>query len=309
MLKRIVIIHVAWILFAALTPFACGEITRLTVDARPTPVVGIATPTPEFGWELIAPGFYDVEQRAYSLAVASSADKLDAPDCWAGDETVSTARAGVRYPAENVAPLEASKRYFWRVKVKWGGFDAQGNRSEKTETADGEFITGAFDPNGWDARWITAERTDADPAPLLFRDFELDQPKENVADAFLHVCGLGQQIVSVNSRRVGEATSIDPGWTNYRKTCLYTTYDVKKELTGLGSPSISIFLGNGMYNVPGGRYVKFIGSFGLPKAIARLVVRYRDGSTQTIVTDENWRAMPTPLVFTCVYGGDDVDEG
>ena len=161
-------------------------------------------------------------------------------------------------------------------------------------------------PEEWQAQWITSERDDSDPLPLLYCNFKLDQPGENVQDAFLHVCGLGCQIVSVNSLRVGDRTSIDPGWTNYRKTCLYTTFDVK-ELVGSDDCSISILLGNGMYNVPGGRYVKFTGSFGKPKAIAQLVVRYKDGSVQRVASDENWKTLPSPLVFSCVYGGDDVD--
>jgi hypothetical protein len=49
-------------------------------------------------------------------------------------------------------------------------------------------------------------------------------------------------------------------------------------------------LGNGMYNVTGGRYTKFTGSFGELKLILHLRVDYTDGSTDSVVSDESWRA-------------------
>ncbi len=283
-----------------------ASVLRLTTDARISPSLGVDSPAPQFGWELSTPDVFNAVQYSYSISVATTKERLDSgeADCWKSGSVVSQKSYGVVYEG---TPLKSSTRYYWSVTVSWKGVDLQNKEVEKTETGFGEFVTGIMSVDEWQADWITSDRTDADPLPLLYRCFTLEQSKDNIQDAFLHVCGLGHQIVSVNSLRVGDRTSVDPGWTNYRKTCLYTTFDVKKELSSSDDCSISILLGNGMYNVPGGRYVKFTGSFGLPKAIARLVVRYMDGSTQTVVTDEEWKTLPSPLVFSCVYGGDDVD--
>ena len=283
-----------------------AEITRLTVDARVVPTIGVDSTAPEFGWELATDRFFNVEQTRYSLEVSSSREALESgqADMWKSGEVASSRSFGVAYEGK---PLSSSQRYFWRVTASWSGVDVAYNKVEKTESAIGEFVTGVMSADEWRANWITCERTNADPTPVFFRNFTLDQKKENVVEGFLHVCGLGQQIVSVNSIRVSDHSSVDPGWTNYKKSCLYTTFDVKKELTSSDDCSVSVALGNGMYNVPGGRYVKFQGSFGLPQLIARLVVRYRDGSVQTIVSDENWQTLFSPIVFSCVYGGDDVD--
>ncbi len=283
-----------------------AEITRLTVDARVSPTIGVDSSVPEFGWELSTEGYFNVQQVGYILEVSSSREELESgnADMWMSGEVASNRSFGIKYGGK---PLISSQRYFWRVTTRWNGVDVEQNDVAGTESAIGEFVTGVLSPDEWRASWITSDRTDADPMPLFFRNFTLDQEKENVSDAFLHVCGLGQQIVSVNSIRVGERSSVDPGWTNYKKSCLYTTFDVKKELVTSEECSISVLLDNGMYNVPGGRYVKFSGSFGLPKLIARLVVRYRDGSVQSIVSDESWQSIPSPVVFSCVYGGDDVD--
>lgn len=282
-----------------------AEVTRLTVDARVSPTIGVDSAAPEFGWTFSAGGCFDVKQTSYSIKVASSLEALKTnADFWQSGEIASERSFGVFYEGK---PLESSQRYYWSVEVHWSGVDQARNKVEKVETAVGEFVTGIMLGDKWNAEWISAKRTDSDPLPLLFRNFKLDQDKSKVKEAFLHVCGLGQQIVSVNALRVGNRTSIDPGWTNYRKTCLYTTFDVKKELTSSDDCSISVLLGNGMFNVPGGRYVKFNGSFGLPKLISRLVIRYQDGGVQTIVSDKDWQTLPSPVVFNCVYGGDDVD--
>ena len=66
-------------------------------------------------------------------------------------------------------------------------------------------------------------------------------------------------------------------------------------------------LGNGMYNVVGGRYAKFIGSFGPPKLILQLHIDYADGTSSAIVSDDSWKAAAGPIAFSCIYGGEDYD--
>ncbi|HEX6774126.1 MAG TPA: family 78 glycoside hydrolase catalytic domain, partial [Acidobacteriaceae bacterium] len=101
---------------------------------------------------------------------------------------------------------------------------------------------------------------------------------------------------------------LTPGWTDYRKRVFYDTYDITR-LLHPGSNAIGVLLGNGMYNVEKtpGRYTKFTGSFGLPKLIAEIDLRYSDGSEQRVVTDAQWETAPGPIVFSSTYGGEDYD--
>ncbi len=138
--------------------------------------------------------------------------------------------------------------------------------------------------------------------PIFQKTFELEKTPQR---ALIHICGLGQYELSLNSKKVGDAV-IDPGWTNYRKTCLYSTYEVTDELLA-GNNTLSVLLGNGMYNVRGGRYIKFRGSFGEPKLICRLQIDYTDGTSQTIGSDASWQVAPGPLTFSCTFGGEDYD--
>jgi hypothetical protein len=138
--------------------------------------------------------------------------------------------------------------------------------------------------------------------PLFRREFLVRSP---VRSAVVSLCGLGQYELYLNGQRVGDH-EMDPGWTDYRESCLYVTHDVTSRLRE-GPNAIGVSLGNGMYNVVGGRYVKFRGSFGPPKLILELWLLLEDGTTERVVTDSSWTMAPGPITFSCIYGGEDHD--
>ena len=150
------------------------------------------------------------------------------------------------------------------------------------------------------AKWISSDCSQG--LPVFRKEFELSQPAENVVSATASICGLGFYQLDVNGETVSAPMS--PGWTNYNKTCLFNQWDVKSQIRS-GVNVLGVWLGNGFYNVAGGRYVKFKGSFGLPQWIGRIVVTFKDGSEQTIVSDESWKTTTGPISFSCVYGGED----
>jgi hypothetical protein len=134
------------------------------------------------------------------------------------------------------------------------------------------------------------------------KEFALEKP---IKRAVASVCGLGFYELRLNGQKVGDGV-LEPGWTNYRKTCLYSAYDVTAQVVR-GQNAIGMMLGNGMYNVQGGRYVKFTGSFGPPKGIVQLHVEYADGTSKVVASDESWSWSPSPVVFSCIFGGEDYD--
>ncbi len=136
----------------------------------------------------------------------------------------------------------------------------------------------------------------------LRKEFTLEKV---VKRAVVYVCGLGQFELRLNGRKVGDDV-LEPGWTDYRKTCLYSAYDVTGQLAR-GANAIGVMLGNGMYNVPGGRYAKFTGSFGPTKVILQLHVEYADGTSSVVAADNSWTWALSPVVFSCTYGGEDYD--
>jgi len=170
---------------------------------------------------------------------------------------------------------------------------------------------------GWTARWIMApwstERDGAEPdgsrpMPVFRKEFTV---RVRPAKATLRIAGLGQYAVSLGSN--GKVQQVTPrglhqAWTDYKKTVTYESYDVTKLVTR-GEDSLGVMLGNGMYNVQRtqGRYTKFEGSFGVPKVILELRLKYADGRTETIATDEKWKVAKGPVMFSSTYGGEDFD--
>src|SRR3569832_2134851 len=41
--------------------------------------------------------------------------------------------------------------------------------------------------------------------------------------------------------------------------------------------------------------------------IAKLVIEYKDGSTDEIISNTSWKTAPSPIIFSSIYGGEDYD--
>ena len=269
------------------------SVTELRCENALNPI-GVDQTTPSFEWRLQSKR-RGVNQSAYQIRVASTLERLktSAIDLWDSGRVNSDQSLMISYGG---SPLQSSHRYYWTVRV----WDQTGETTNWSQPAT--FVTGLLSPNDWQAKWISANRTDKDPLPIFRKSVRFNKPLKN---AIIHICGLGHYELSINGRRVGDY-QMDPGWTNYRKTCLYSSYDVTNMFES-GDNVIGVMLGNGMYNVPGGRYTKFKGTFGPPKLICQMHVTFADGSTRIISSNETWKYTLGPIVFTCIFGGEDYD--
>jgi hypothetical protein len=119
------------------------------------------------------------------------------------------------------------------------------------------------------------------------------------------VSGLGHYEAYLNGARVGDRF-LAPGWTDYRKTVLYDAYDVTAQLRA-GPNAIAAIVGHGFHHVAPERYYKLAIAYGWPKLLAALRIEYADGSRETIATGPAWKAAPSPITFTSLYGGEDFD--
>lgn len=152
------------------------------------------------------------------------------------------------------------------------------------------------------AKWIRGEREPGGPMPMFRHAFTLPSAAES---ATLRVCALGHGEVWINGERVGR-DELSPGWTDYRKTCLYVTHDVTRMLRP-GVNVVGVVLGKGMYCVePGRRYKKFTGSFGPLRFILRCDIEC-PGRQVAVLSGEHWRWSSSPITFSCIYGGEDFD--
>ncbi len=257
---------------------------------------GIDAAQPRLSWTLTS-SERSQGQSAYRILVGSSRAALDGgqADLWDSGEVASPASLNIPYAGK---PLLSHQRCYWKVRA----WDKNHTPSEWSPVAS--WFMGILKPQDWQATWIASSHTaiNSGPLPMFRREFAV---KRKVSRATAYICGLGFSELYLNGRKVGDHV-LEPGWTNYRRTNLYATYEVEDFLRP-GANAIGVVLGNGMYNVAGGRYVKFTASFGRPKFILHLRLEYDDGTTQTIASDENWKVAPSPTRFSCIYGGEDYD--
>lgn len=287
-------IFCAAILAGTVTVSAALSVSDTSCEYYENPL-GVDVAQPRLSWKLTSKE-RGARQTAFQILVASSPQLLakGRGDLWDSGKLVSEESVHLRYAG---ATLKSSQHIYWKVR-SWDEHDRPSTWSQPATWA-----MGVLNPADWlGAQWLGVNDTNI-PNVLLRREFVV---KPGLRRALVHVCGLGHFELFLNGRKSGN-NLLSPGWTKYDKTCLYETHDVTK-LLRRGDNAVGITLGNGMYNsIGGGRYTKFKGSFGGQKAIAQIRLDYADGSTETFVTDAQWRMDDGPITFGTVYGGEDFD--
>jgi alpha-L-rhamnosidase len=294
-------------------------VDKLTCEYKIDPL-GISSQTPRLGWQLSSTE-RGQSQSAYQVLVTDDPEllKSDRGNIWDSGKIISGNSILIDYSG---SPLAAGKKYFWKVKV----WDKDGNESSWSKTASWQM--GLLSSEDWArAKWIGFEdmpdslrlvpglhqsddgrglnkngkkALQRPVVPLFRKEFRVIK---KIQSASLYITGLGQYEVSLNGKKIGDAF-LTPGWTYYDKTILYNTYDVTGYLRN-GDNALGVMVGNGFYNINRERYRKLIIAFGMPKMIARLNVKYSDGSEDNVVSGADWKTSPSPITFTSIYGGED----
>lgn len=290
----------------------------LRVDKRAEPL-GITMEQLHFEW-VVQSSRRGTMQRAWQIKLAATEEGLEkeAALIWNPGKVWSDEQHFIDYRG---APLSSGQRYFWKVRV----WDQSGNMSAWSATAS--FVTGIIHTAEWeDSNWIAYEALpDAlrvlpgvhgggdhlgEKAvkraiiPLFRKSFTISK---SIEEAYLFISGLGHYEAYLN----GEGASDDflaPGWTAYEKRCLYNTYAVKDKLQR-GENVIGAIVGTGFRYINRERYRKLVRAEAYPMLRAKLLIRYEDGSVETISTDSTWHTDPSPVTFSSIYGGEDYDAG
>ncbi|HEV2355365.1 MAG TPA: family 78 glycoside hydrolase catalytic domain, partial [Puia sp.] len=263
-------------------------VNRLRTENLTDPL-SLDSKSPRFSWQLQAPGRNEL-QTAYEVRVISRPGARD--PLWTSGKVSSSASVQVAYKGPE---LQSGRRYFWQVRV----WDNKGRTSPWSEEAWWQM--GLLHPEDWKARWIRPASGSAGN-PLLRTTFTV---KRSIASAVVYITAHGLYEADVNGHRIGDAY-LTPGWTSYKKRLQYQAYDVSS-LIRPGQNAIGALLGNGWYRGTIGFDTQH-DVYGKDNSLLlQLIIRYRDGPTDTIATGPDWRASTGEVRSSEIYNGERID--
>jgi alpha-L-rhamnosidase len=271
-------------------------VVKPVCEYRTNPI-GIDVKKPRFSWQLLCDR-QSAMQTAYEIRAAGSINNLDSKSrlTWASGKVESGKSVNVEYggPA-----LKSMQRTYWQVRV----WDNKGNVTKWSQPAFWEM--GILEPGSWSASWITLkdEKKAEGSLPAHYYRHEFSTGKK-IASARVYVTSLGIYELYINDKKVGDEL-FTPGWTSYKNRIQYQAYDVTSMLGEKNA--IGAIVGDGWYR----GYIGFSGQrayygdkLGL---LVQLKINYADGTSERIVTNENWKATTGPILKSDIYNGESYD--
>jgi alpha-L-rhamnosidase len=290
---RVPCIVYLYIVFLGCNTIEKTEITGLRCEYRTNPL-GIETPHPRFSW-LITSGERSIYQQAYRIVVSDNPEEVKKKNGshWDSGFVISGNTGHIAYEG---VPLVSDHTYYWRICSQING--------KEIWSKPAEFRTGMLNPSDWKAQWISTPEPITFESPLFRQSFSIDK---TVKEAYVYAAAAGFYELYLNGEKVG-GDVLNPSVTDYRQTVLYSVYELTKHLKK-GVNVFGLMLGNGAYNMPKApdRYCWDGNSFGNPRFLLQLNIKYLDGSEATVTSGEEWKYTGGPVTFNNLYGGEDYD--
>lgn len=267
------------------------QITKLRTNNRINPLV-IDNGVVYFGWNIEAQE-KNVFQETYHIRVwDDSRNKV-----WDSGLCKDNTMINILYEGEE---LKAETRYVWQIDLQVTYRESTIDKHTICLSEEAYFETGIFEEKDWIGTFIGET---SDFVNHVYR--KTFNCSGSIKRAKIFICGLGHFELYINGSKISDYV-LEPGWSDYNKTCFYTAYDITEELQQ-GKNAALVKLGDGMFNVPGGKYVYYKRSYGKMKLLAKLVIDYEDGRSEVVMTDSSWKIRKSPILFCCIYGGEEYD--
>jgi len=267
-------------------------VTDLVCEYHTNPI-GIDIMKPRLSWKITSTET-NVMQSAYEIKVTDKTAKGKV--LWNSGKTNSDKSVNIAYEGPELVSMQ---RVYWQVRV----WDSNGKASDWSEPAFWEM--GILKPELWTANWITLENEikldGSKPCTYLRKEFSTSK---KVKSANVYVSSLGLYQLFINGKKVGNDL-FTPGWTSYNKRIQYQTYDVTSMLQPKNA--IGAKLGDGWYrgNIAWENQRNYYGD--KLALIAQLHIIYTDGTSETFASDESWKAVTGPILFSDIYNGETYD--
>jgi alpha-L-rhamnosidase len=293
-------------------------VVRLTCEYLVDPI-GIDIMKPRLIWELVSSG-RGTMQTAYQIAVAATEKDLKEKNNWLWDSGKVSSAYSVHCEYDGPA-LQSRKRYFWMVRI-WDEKDAVTAWSNIAR-----WEMGLLHPEDWKAKWVephqrpvqkekklsiqealnwASDRKDRtyeelNPCPMLRKQFTAGS---QIKSARIYATAHGIYSIELNGNRI--SNEFAPDFTAYDKYLQVQTYDVTDQLVP-GNNVIGAILADGWY---AGRIGLTGDSCNYGDRLALLLqmeIEYTDGSTETVISDHQFKAATGPLLYSDIFIGERYD--
>ena len=258
-----------------------------------TDPIGIDIQKPRLSWQMLLDE-NNVLQTAYEIKVTDQSAK--GSEVWNSGKVNSDQSVNVAYEGP---ALKSMQRVYWQVRI-WDN-----NNKASAWSAPAFWEMGILEPESWKASWISMdsekEIKGSKPCQYLRKDFSTTK---KIQSARVYVTSLGLYQLFLNGKKVS-TDLFTPGWTSYKNRIQYQTYEVTsmiREKNAMGA-----ILGDGWYRGNIG-WVSQNGYYGSKLALlAQLQINYTDGTTETIGSDQSWKASNGPIIESDIYNGETYD--
>lgn len=318
----------SWLVIASFFLFFCSfaglnrnleslQISKISCELVQLPT-NRAEMSVDFSW-IITSSRRNGYQSAYRIEVATTAAGIahGVPDLWNSGKVNAARSTHLKYGGK---PITGLSGFYYRISMWDNAADSVqsdiryfaltdlslrlehsqwiGNGPVHDQLPAKGFYSGAKEEGK------SGDSVHHDGRSLLLREeFRL---LKKVKKAMVALTGLGLYELYINGERVGDHL-LSPAKTPYHRQILYDTFEVTSLLKE-GANAIGIHLGNGWYNPYKKWWQEYrMQWFGSKKAILSMVVELEDGTTQTIQTNGSWKSAPGPVLFNCIYDGEQYD--
>ena len=268
------------------------EVKNLICEYHTDPM-GIDIQKPRLSWQMLS-AENNVLQTAYEIKVTDQSAK--GSEVWNSGK-VNSAQS-VNVACEGPA-LKSMQRVYWQVRI-WDN-----NNKASAWSAPAFWEMGILEPESWKASWISMdsekEIKSSKPCQYLRKDFSTTK---KIQSARVYVTSLGLYQLFLNGKKVS-TDLFTPGWTSYKNRIQYQAYDVTSMVQSKNA--MGAILGDGWYRGNIG-WVSQNGYYGSKLALlAQLQINYTDGTTETIGSDQSWKASNGPIIESDIYNGETYD--
>lgn len=294
-MKKLAIEIVSGLIFFSSCKNDSVTISDLQCEYLKSPI-NIDEQNPRFIWTYQSDNG-DFVQKAYKLDMAVSKQALEEGIFFWTSGKIPSNINRAEYTGEK--SLSSHTKYYWRV-TSWN------HKENILVSAVDSFETSMMHTSDWIAQWITDKNDKTfGPAPMFRKTFDIEKEIES---AKLYISAAAYYLLYVN----GEAPNdmkLDPGYTHYDKRNLYSTIDITESLRK-GSNVVATVLGNGFFNADAP-----VATWDFEKAqwrdrakmIMEIHVKYIDGSSFIIPTDDTWKTSIGPHIYNNIYSGEMYD--